>query len=608
MNPARRFLLPWLLLLPTSPLPAQAIDCDELPRLAAEIHDLRDEDANAGVARGEALLERMYRGDLDCAEGEMLVLRALGSNLYVLGRPHEGLVHMRRALELLDDLPDVAPESRAEVHLTAGVLHWELEAHDEAISHYLASMRASEAVGDMTAVARAAGNIGNLYNTTGDFQRAREYHERALDGFEQAQWQLGVAGTLVNLAALAGRKARAHEADDDLAAAEEEYIRMLEDARGALALFEALDNERGVAHARTNIATALVGLGRSHEALEHQKAALALQREVGDRGGEIQSLISLARVKQSQDNLDEAAELLDAAVALTPEDNLSGRYAVVELLSGLEEARGDYRAALEHHKTLNRLRRRIADNQMAARVEETRLALEAEQRDQELALLRREAEIADLRLERQRTASVIAALSAIMLLILLAFVFTLYRGRVQRSRQLEQVARTDPLTELSNRRDMMERLETAHRESRGTGDIHSIILADIDDFKQINDRHGHAVGDEVLRHVATLLSDAVRGRDVVARWGGEEFLVLLQYTEVSGGDAVAGNLIDLVATHPARTAAGDLSLTMTAGVAGLTAEVPVDEAIRRADAAMYRGKESGRNRHVVSREGDVAGT
>jgi diguanylate cyclase (GGDEF)-like protein len=602
-----RFLLPWLLLWPAWPLVAEPVACDDLMQLAAEIHKLRDEDASEGVARGEALLERIYRDDLDCAKAEMLVLRALASNLHILGRPHEGLVHMRRALQLLDGLPDVPPENRAEVHLTAGVLHWELEAHDQAISHYLASMRASEAAGDTVAVARAAGNIGNLYNTTSNFQRARAYHERALAGFEQEQWQLGVAGTLVNLAALAGRMASHREASGDLEAAAEEYSRMLDDGRAALALFETLDNDRGIAHARTNIATALAGLGRPREALEYQQAALALQREVGDRGGEVQSLIGLARIEQSLGSLIKAAELLNMAIDLTPEDNLARRYDVIGFLADLEQARGDYRAALEYQKTLNRLRSRIADNQMAARVEEVRLAQEAEQRDQELVLLRREAEIADLRLERQRTASLIAALLAVLLLILLGFVFTLYRGRVQRSRQLEHVARTDPLTELSNRRDMMERLEVAYRESCGTGEVHSIILADIDEFKRINDRYGHAVGDEVLRHVAWLLNDAVRGRDAVARWGGEEFLVLLQRTDLAGGDAVAASLIQLVAAHPAPTAVGELSLTMTAGVAELTVAVPVDEAIRRADAAMYRGKASGRNRHVVARNDGIAG-
>ena len=604
---AARFLIPCLLLWSTLPVVAGVIECDDLSQLAAEIHDMRDEDASEGVARGEALLETLYRGDLDCAEGEMLVLRALASNLHILGRPHEGLVHMRRALQLLDDLPGVPQEKRAEVHLTTGVLHWELEAHDEAISHYLASKQASQAAGDMIAVARAAGNIGNLYNTTGNFERAREYHERALVGFEQEQWQLGVAGTLVNLAALAGRKARHHEAAGDLEAASEEYTRMLEDGRGALALFEVKNNDRGIAHARTNIAEALSGLGRAGEALDYQQAALELQREVGDVGGEIQSLLSMSRIEQSLGRLDEAAEWLNAALDLTPENNLARRHDVVGQLAGLKEERRDYRAALEYQKALNSLRRRIADNQMAARVEEVRLALEAEQRDQELALLRREAEIAGLRLERQRTTSLVTALLAILLLILLVLVFTLYRGRVQRSRQLERVARTDPLTNLSNRRAMMERLETAHRSSRTADDVHSIILADIDDFKRINDRYGHAVGDEVLRHIAGLLEDAVRGRDVVARWGGEEFLLLLQYTDLAGGDAVAANLIELVATHPAPTTAGELSITMTAGVAELSAEVPVDETIRHADVAMYRGKAAGRNCHVVARDGDGTG-
>jgi len=587
-------LLAW-----SAPLVASALDCGELPAMAQAIHDLRDENAAQGVAQAEALLEDLVVADENCVEGKMLVLGALASNLHILGRSHEGLLHIEQALELLESRSDASPEHRAGIHLTAGVLHWDLEAHDEAIVHYLESLQASEEIGDRIAVARAAGNIGNLYNTTGDYRQAREFHEQALEIFEEEGWTRGVAGTLVNLAALARNVARHASQSGDEEMAREEYGRMLEESRRALDLFEQLGNPRGIAYAKNNTAQALVGLGRHAEAIDIQWRALELQREVGDVSGEADSLMALADIHQGMGEFDAAADLLSEAAERVPEDNLAKTYAVTEKRANLEEARGNLLAALEHQKRLNQLRRVMARNQMAARVEETRLAMRAEQREQELALLRREAEIADLQLKRQQATSVAAVLLVVVLLSLLGLVVIRFRARVRSSRMLEQAARTDPLTGLSNRRDMMERLNAAHDASRKDGDVHGLILADLDDFKQINDGYGHGVGDEALQQLAVRLSETVKGRDVVSRWGGEEFLVLLPDTDKEGARAVAENLQLAMAENPVSTSAGEIDLTLTLGVAELSSAVSVDEAIRQADAAMYQGKTAGKDRFVV---------
>ncbi|QOC22163.1 GGDEF domain-containing protein [Wenzhouxiangella sp. AB-CW3] len=577
---------------------ARADVCVSLLDTAAEIRELRNEDADLGVSRGEEALERIYRQDVDCPQAKVALLSALAANLHVKGRFHEALVYVRRALELLER----APEHRADVHLMAGVLHWELEEHDEAIAHYLSARRASEDAGDVIAAARAAGNIGNLYNTMGDYVRAREHHQRALEWFRESGWQEGVAGTLVNLAALAGRQAGSFESLGDDTSAGVEYEQMLEFARQGLALFETLDNSRGVAHARTNLAEALSGLRRFDEALEHQSAAIDKLREIGDAGGEARGLLNLGRIHRSGGRYDKAAETLQQAIDRNPYENVMLHYDVIEQLAELKEAQGNYQAALDHQKTLNLLRRQIAEGQMSARVEETRLAMEADQREQDLALLRSEAEISKLELERQRILTMLTVLLVILLLVLLGLLLRLYRDRVRRSRQLEQVARTDSLTGLVNRRGMTERLESAHEGCRVTGDRHAIIVADIDGFKQINDHHGHAVGDEVLKHVADLLVDGVRGRDVVARWGGEEFLILLPNTDRAGAAAVAGQLVARVASNPASTEVGQMPLSMTLGVSELSHDDSVGEAVRRADAAMYRGKQAGKNRHVTDED------
>jgi diguanylate cyclase (GGDEF)-like protein len=587
-------LILWLMPWPDA-LHAQVPDCADLPEQASEIHALRDENAELGVARAEDLLERLHASGKRCPDGELQLLHALAANLHILGRHHEGLIHMQRALELMEGAPDTPPERRARIQLTIGLLHWELEAYDQAVAHYLESMRASEEAGDVIAAGQAAGNIGNLYNTTADYQRARDYHELALARFEEAEWPIGIAGTLVNLAALTGQLARDAERMDAQDVAEEEYGRMLEIGRRALARFEELDNRRGVAHATNNIAAALSGLGRPEEALAYHERALGLHREVGDRSGEVQSMMDMAATFRAMNDLEAADDWLVQAAERLPEDNLARARDIAEQRVDLAERRGDYRSALEHQKLVTTLRRAIADGEMTARVEAVRLSMEAEQRERELALLRSEAELAELRLARQRATTIVTTLIALVLLLLLALVFGLYRARIKRSRQLEEVARTDALTGLSNRRDMMERLAAAHRDDTRNC---CLILADLDDFKVINDHHGHGVGDEVLQQLGQRLVGAIKVRDVVGRWGGEEFIILLPDTDIDDAHTVAEHLRTAVSETPFATSVGEFSLTLTMGVTDLSAASSVDQAVRRADEAMYRGKAAGKNRSV----------
>ena len=127
----------------------------------------------------------------------------------------------------------------------------------------------------------------------------------------------------------------------------------------------------------------------------------------------------------------------------------------------------------------------------------------------------------------------------------------------------------------------------------------SFLLADIDHFKSINDCHGHEAGDRVLVAIATALRQAVREKDSVARWGGEEFLIMLPDTTLEDAMALAERIRQAV--HALQTPVGGrtVSASMTLGVSTLDrAETPAS-AINRADKALYQGKASGRNRVVA---------
>ena len=172
--------------------------------------------------------------------------------------------------------------------------------------------------------------------------------------------------------------------------------------------------------------------------------------------------------------------------------------------------------------------------------------------------------------------------------------------------QFERQAVTDSLTELANRRQFEEALEGEIGRIDRFGGALSLILADIDDFKQVNDRFGHQAGDAVLRAVADVVQANVRAIDLPARYGGEEFAVLLPQTELDDAEQVAERLRREVAARPVEMPSGALlAVTASFGVASYPNARTQSALFAAADEALYRAKGSGKNHVVVSDVGLV---
>ena len=176
-----------------------------------------------------------------------------------------------------------------------------------------------------------------------------------------------------------------------------------------------------------------------------------------------------------------------------------------------------------------------------------------------------------------------------------------FNGMVARLRegrqQLEELLVTDPLTGISNRRHLMERLESETRRSRRSKKAFAILMADVDRFKKFNDTHGHFAGDEALKGVAEVLQEETREIDHVARYGGEEFLVMLPDTDMDGALKAAERIRERLTERT--VAVGKQAVTVTVSVGA--AEFPIDgdspESLTvSADAALYQAKRRGRDR------------
>jgi diguanylate cyclase len=167
--------------------------------------------------------------------------------------------------------------------------------------------------------------------------------------------------------------------------------------------------------------------------------------------------------------------------------------------------------------------------------------------------------------------------------------------------RIQDLATRDELTGLVNRRQMNLLLEQERQRGARSGRLFAVAMIDIDHFKAVNDHYGHGVGDEVLRSLARQMPQALRGTDVVARWGGEEFVVLMPESALVMARTGLERLRGRVAATPMAHLTGvPIRVTVSAGLAEHIAGESVQQTLERADRALYDAKAQGRNRTVVA--------
>ena len=172
------------------------------------------------------------------------------------------------------------------------------------------------------------------------------------------------------------------------------------------------------------------------------------------------------------------------------------------------------------------------------------------------------------------------------------FLVIIINREIETSSKLEHLANTDNLTGIFNRR----KFEDVFENNTKTNKKFSIILFDIDYFKDINDNYGHKVGDEILKAFSDKINSNIRKCDVFFRWGGEEFIVLANNTELDGAFMMGNKLRKLIETS---TFVNVSSITISLGIAEYIEGEALEQLINRADKALYTAKRNGRNRVEV---------
>jgi diguanylate cyclase (GGDEF)-like protein len=168
-------------------------------------------------------------------------------------------------------------------------------------------------------------------------------------------------------------------------------------------------------------------------------------------------------------------------------------------------------------------------------------------------------------------------------------------------RSLDLASRIDGMTGLANRRDIMEKIDRETTRSQRHQHPFTIILINIDKFRQVNDTYGYNAGDDVLVEVARVLRGCVRNEDICARWGGEEFLLLLPETGAEASLSVANKVLESTSMTEFKANKPGIRLTVSIGICEHDPAQSVQECISKANQALTMAKQGGRNRYIIAR-------
>ena len=528
-------------------------------------------------------------------------LDGLGSLAQRQGDPDLAVAYFERALAIHRALGDL-PGAATSLNNLGFVYSTDLADYERALAAHAQALGVRQRLGDSSAISLTLNNLGIVYSRLRQRERALDHFRRALAIRRALGLKPRVAATLDNIGSLY------HDLGD--------HARALDAHRESLAIRGTLADPSALAQAHRNVGMEYLALGQPDRARAEVAAAIRLGDSVGDKGLQVRNLVALAAVRSAAGEARAAEHA--AARALAIAGAMGGardmRQRAWEAMSDAQAAAGHHAEALASYRQVKVLGDSIFDAATARRLAGLERRMEEDRRAHEVERLRREQRI--FRLEaRERTWERNATIAVALLG--LALGLGLYIRRAERARIAERLSLTDPLTGAKNRRFLEQMIgpETSlavrrHRSALRAGaapaqaDIGCLLL-DLDHFKRVNDTYGHAAGDRLLVETARVLDAVSRRSDVVARWGGEEFLVLARGMDRRGAGAHAEKLRAAIAAMEVTLDDGR-TLRVTASIgyavfpfdAGRPEAVAWEQTVRLADHAVYAAKRGGRNRAI----------
>jgi diguanylate cyclase (GGDEF)-like protein len=305
------------------------------------------------------------------------------------------------------------------------------------------------------------------------------------------------------------------------------------------------------------------------EAMTYLQRAFSLAKEQDSAYDQFYNLFYMGKTCYQQNDIANTLTYLHQSLAIAGEaQNRLGQTQCHELLAEVYEKQGDLTEALAHWKLFHSIKESIFNENSAKRIANLQVLhqVETAKRDAEIYHLRNEQLLREIE-ERKKA-----------------------------EQALQELAITDPLSGLFNRRHFFAMAELLLAEAIRYTQPLSVMILDIDYFKQVNDTHGHAVGDEAIKLLAETIKTAIRASDVAARFGGDEFVLLMPQTNVGQAVKFAQRLRLSLAESTISASQYKLRFTLSVGVSSATIDInSIDKLLECADRALYTAKNNGRN-------------
>lgn len=505
------------------------------------------------------------------------------------GESHEMRGEAAEAFSLYDQAVSIATSTQDDEMLAAalysrGFINSLQGRYAQGLSDLRQAQRLYEGVGLPLNALNAMNGIAIAYNRMGDSTQAIEIYSRALEIERQEGLKRDAAVTAYNIG-------RAAERMSDWGTAQRSF-------ESALHTSQELAYARGQAYALRGLGAVALARGNTQAALERLQQARTLQQSGTDQRLEASISLTEAVARRALGQNSAARELLTSALEVFRDAGAQSELVTVyEQLALVDSGLGDWRRAFQWQEAAKQTSSQLLRNQIDQRFAVLKIEFDTATREKEYDALLQQS-LANQRLleqgRRTRNLQYVVLGLAVMLVALLA---TLAFRHNRSSRRMRHLALTDDLTEVPNRRAVLSTLTPLL--AAGTPQV-SVVLVDIDHFKRINDTFGHAAGDRVLKMAAERLRERLEPGEFLGRIGGEEFLLVLPGMDLATAAQRAETLRrHLTATDVAQVASAMPALTVSIGVALSKRGDTTSTLLQRADLALYRAKEQGRNRVVT---------
>ena len=500
---------------------------------------------------------------------EASCLNLLGLSHYYCMELSPALEHYQQALEIYRNLAQA--HGIGAVANNIGLIYYNLGDYQTCIQHYVEALAAFECDEVMAKNQKGMtlANIGRVYWEVGDYQSALRYHQESLHFSQAVGSKSLISYALTSLGVTYCHLQMPGEAFSVLRQA----FKTASSLEKKNDLVDVL-HYRGMLHGR---------LGKFRHARRLLQRALAVEEVISDQEFRMETLYELGLVCLRLNDPDAAHLYLKRS--LTEAEAQKKKKWIAhghETFANLCEQAGELADALMHYKMFHAAEQALAQEQAEKRTASALIQMEVDKAQRESELQR----LINIELEQKNT--------------------DLSEANRQKADLLEQLhrlnkelkvkAQEDSLTGLFNRRHLEERLAEVYALARRTRQPLSIVIADLDHFKQVNDCFSHAAGDRVLRGIARLFRRHCRESDLVARYGGEEFVLVLPNTTAMQARVVCENIRRAVAAHSWHHISEGLRVTMSFGISDDLSLGSHERMLTQADRYLYEAKNHGRNR------------